>query len=388
MSDTREKKEGIAFSLIMMIIFASFAMRSPMGCIGPLMDEIRSSLGLSATLGGLISTLTMLMFSFASPFAVVLSEKIELKRVLPLSFAVITLGVVLRSLGSVFFLFSGTVIMGFGTGLSNVAVPSFFKEYYPEKNGRLTGIYSASLTVASASTAAFIEPLASSLGGWNLALLSVFLFPLGALAFSLRYVSLESAESKNSGTSSQEGSSLKRKIMVAVYMGLQSLLFFTVLTWYPTMITGTREIGVNGGLLITITQIASFFPAYIIPVVCNSKNITKLSLVLPLLFIPGIAAAYFIHNSAVLIAGTVLFGLSLGATFSMGITLCAVYGKNGGDTARMVSFGQCLGYLLAAFGPTLFGTVYDVTSSWTGTVVMMMVLPAVMSVTALGIRKE
>ena len=154
------------------------------------------------------------------------------------------------------------------------------------------------------------------------------------------------------------------------------------------MITGTREIGVNGGLLITITQIASFFPAYIIPVVCNRKNITKLSLALPLLFIPGIAAAYFIHNSAVLIAGTVIFGLSLGATFSMGITLCAVYGKNGGDTARMVSFGQCLGYLLAAFGPTLFGAVYDISSSWTGTVVIMMVLSAVMSFTALWIRKE
>ncbi len=388
MSDRTEKKEGIAFSLIMMIVFAAFAMRSPMGCIGPLMNEIRSSLGLSAALGGLISTLTMLMFSFASPFAVVLSQKMELKRVLPLSFAVITLGVVLRSFGSVFFLFSGTVIMGFGTGLANVSVPSFFKEYYPGKNGRLTGLYSASLTVASASTAAFIEPLSASLGGWNLALLSVFLFPLGALSFSLRYVSLESADSENGETSSLGVSSLKRKIMVAVYMGLQSLLFFTVLTWYPAMITGTREIGVNGGLLITITQIASFFPAYIIPVVCNRKNITVFSTALPLLFIPGFAVAYFIRSTLALIAGTVLFGLSLGATFSMGITLCAVYGKNGGDTARMVSFGQCLGYLLAAFGPTLFGAVYDSSSSWTGTVVIMMVIAAVMSFTALGIRKE
>lgn len=383
-----EKKDGTALSLLAMIVLAAFAMRSPMGCIGPLMVEIREGLGLTGAQGGLLTTLPLLLFSASAPVAVILGDRMEMKRVLPLAFALITFGVVVRSLGSVFFLFAGTVLVGFGTGLLNVALPAFFKEYYPERSGKLMGIYSSSLTAASASTAAFIEPLASGLGDWNLALLAVFLFPLAATALSLPFSRSDSLKIEEKDALKGEKTGLKRKIMVALYMGLQSLVFYTVLTWYPTIISSTRSLRIHKGSLITIMQIASFFPAYLIPVVSTRKNITKLSLLTPLLFIPGMAAAYFIHNSVALVAGTILFGFSIGSTFSMGITLCSVYGKNGHDTASMISFGQCIGYILASFGPTGFGYIYDITLSWNGTIVILMVLSSAMSLTALGIRKE
>lgn len=385
---TGEKKRGKRISLIVMIVFAAFAMRAPMGCIGPLMSEIRSSLSLSAAMGGLLTTLPLLLFSAGAPIAVVLGDRMNTKRVLPLSFALVTLGVVVRSLGSVFLLFAGTVLTGFGTGLLNVALPAFFKEYYPEKSGKLTGIYSSSLTLASASTAAFIEPLASAFGDWNLALVSVFLFPLGAVVFSIPFVRSESVPSDAGDGKEGEKSSLRRNLLTGLYMGLQSLVFFTILTWYPTIISSTREISINKGSLITIMQLASFFPAYIIPVISTRKNITSLSLLMPLLFIPGIALAYFVKGSVPLFLGTVIFGFSVGATFSMGITLCSVYGRNSRDTARMISFGQCLGYILASFGPTGFGSLYDATLSWTGTVVILMALVVLMSVTAFFMGKD
>lgn len=383
-----EKKDGIALSLLAMIVLAAFAMRSPMGCIGPLMVEIREALGLTGAGGGLLTTLPLLLFSASAPVAVILGDRMEMKRVLPLAFALITFGVVVRSLGSVFFLFAGTVLIGFGTGLLNVALPAFFKEYYPERSGKLMGIYSSSLTAASASTAAFIEPLASAFGDWNLALLAVFLFPLGATALSLPFLRDESLKMAEEDSLKGEETGLRRKVMIAIYMGLQSLVFFTVLTWYPTIISATRSLRINKGSLITIMQIASFFPAYLIPVVSTRKNITKLSLLMPLLFIPGMAAAYFIHSSVALAAGTIIFGFSIGSTFSMGITLCSVYGKNGHDTASMISFGQCIGYILASFGPTGFGYIYDITRSWNGTIIILMILSSAMSLTALGIRNE
>lgn len=76
--------------------------------------------------------------------------------------------------------FSGTIILGLGTGILNVLIPSSINEYYPYKRGLVMGIYSASLTVASALTAAFIVPLSSSLGGWKNAFLFPAIFPLSS----------------------------------------------------------------------------------------------------------------------------------------------------------------------------------------------------------------
>lgn len=384
----KNRKGTTACFLTAMIVLAAFAMRSPMGCIGPLMVEIRESLGLSAAEGGLLTTLPLLLFAVFAPFAVIFGDRTGMKKVLPISFLFITSGVVVRSLGSVFFLFFGTVLLGIGTGLANVALPAFFKEYYPNRSGKLTGIYSSSLTLASASTAAFIEPLSSFFGDWNTALLSVFVFPLLSTALSIPFTRSKSLEEAGEVSSATDKTSLGRKIMIAVYMGLQSLLFFTVLTWYPTIISATRTLEMKRGWLITIMQAASFLPSYIIPVVATRKNITALSFIMPLLFIPGISASYFIHSSFFLIAGTILFGFSIGATFSLGISLCSVYGKNGHDTASMISFGQCLGYILASSGPAGFGALYDISSSWTVTVIILMILSFCMSLVSLAVRKE
>ena len=98
--------------------------------------------------------------------------------------------------------------------------------------------------------------------------------------------------------------------------------------------------------------------------------------------------SYLSGNMIAVIAGTFIFGLSVGGTFSMGITLCSVYGRNGHDTARMMSFGQCIGYILASFGPTGFGYLYDRTLSWTGTIILLIILSLIMSITALQIRKD
>ena len=374
--------------MIILIVLTAFSMRCPIGCVGPLMSELRSDLFLTATEGGMLTTLPLMLFAFSAPFSVAISGRIGMKRLISISFLLILLGTVTRALGSVFPLFMGTVLIGLGTGFLNVVIPAFFKEYYPLKSGKLMGMYSSSLTFASATTAAFIEPLSRLLGSWSAAFLAVFVFPLGALLFSF------TLNEKKSGVEEKDENILLgsiwtgRNIMIALYSGVQSLIFYTILTWYPTIIRSKGIMENNSGLLITIMQIASFFPAYLIPVVSNRKNIIKLSVIIPLVFIPGMLLSYLSGNMIAVIAGTFIFGLSVGGTFSIGITLCSVYGRNGHDTARMMSFGQCIGYILASFGPTGFGYLYDRTLSWTGTIILLIILSLLMSITALQIRKD
>lgn len=382
------KRREIGGHLIILIVLTAFSMRCPIGCVGPLMSNIRSSLSLSATEGGLLTTLPLWLFALSAPFSVTISGRIGMKRLMSFSFLLILLGTVMRAYGTAFPLFMGTVFIGLGTGFLNVVVPAFFKEFYPLCSGKLMGMYSSSLTFASATTAAFIEPLSRLLGSWSEAFLAVFVFPLGALFFSFSLKVKESRKEEEKEKMELGTIWTRRNIMIAVYSGMQSLIFYTILTWFPTIIRQKGIMENNSGFLITIMQIASFFPAYLIPVISNRGNIIKLSAAIPLVFIPGMLLSYLSSNTVLVMAGTFIFGLSVGGTFSMGITLCSVYGRNGHDTARMMSFGQCIGYILASFGPTGFGRLYDRTLSWTWTVILLVVFALIMSMIALLIKKE
>ena len=385
----REEK-SLSLLLLLVILLSAFSMRGPMGCVGPLMSEIRPGMNLSATSAGLLTTLPLLLFAITAPFAVMLSGRFGIRRMIPSSLFVVLLGILLRSAGRVWTLFFGTALIGGGTGCLNVLVPAFFKEYYPLKSGKLTGVYSSSLTIASATTAAVIQPISHALSSWNGALLSFFVFPLLACTLSGGYMHTlrENGKKKASG---EEKSPLftRRNISIAVYMGLQSLIFFTMLTWFPSMSTSLYDFSFNSGILITVMQLSSLIPAYIVPNVTTRKNARILSSSLAFLFAPGIILCLTGKSTIILLVGTVITGLSLGSTFSMAITLCSLYGKNGKDTARIVSFGQCIGYILASFGPTGFGAIYDASSTWTSSLIILALLSTVMAIIGLtGVPKE
>ncbi len=386
----KNRNGGISFFLLVIILLLAFSMRSPMGCVGPLMNEIREGLSLNATLAGLLTTLPLLLFAVNAPLSVALSSFFGIRRIIPFSLFVILIGILLRSAGNVWPLFIGTALIGGGTGCLNVLIPAFFKEYYPERSGKLTGIYSSSLTMASATTAAVIQPISSFFGSWNGALISFFVFPLLACALSALYMH-RTGESPEKKTEREEKSSLFTPgiIAIAIYMGLQSLIFFTMLTWFPSMASSLYDFSFNSGILITVMQLSSLIPAYIVPNITTKKNARLLSSSLAFLFAPGIIICLIGKSIPVLILGTVITGLSLGSTFSMAIILCALYGKNGKDTARIVSFGQCIGYILASVGPTGFGAVYDASSTWTSSLIILAVLAIVMAVIGLtGVKKQ
>lgn len=380
--------KGVTVPLLALVVSASFSMRSPMGVVGPLMTSLMEVLGLSAGEGGMLTTLPLLLFASGALIAVPLSERAGQGPLISFSFLVIFLGVVIRSLGSVFFLFAGTVLIGVGTGFLNVMLPSFFKEHYPSSSGFLMGLYSASLMFASAFTAAYVEPLEALSESWRTVFLSTSFFPLSAFLLFIPFSGKKAVKEEKSIEEKDEGRLLSgRNLMIALFSGIQSLIFFTILTWYPVIIGERGSFGYNTGILITITQAASLIPAYLIPVVTGRKNITLMSFLMPLLFIPGIITAYTAESGVVVALSTFLFGLSQGGTFSLGMILASVYGKNGHGTARIMSLSQFIGYILASAGPAGFGLLYDETGSWTMTVISLIVLSALMSAAALLVKR-
>lgn len=367
-----KKREAIIY---LTVFFIAMSMRAPMGTVGPLIEKIMESEGLNASLSGFLTTLPLILFAIFAPVSGYFSIKYGTKKIIPLALLFVTFGIFFRSFFSIFGLFFGTALIGIGTGLLNVLMPSFFKEYYPNETGKMMGFYSTSLTFSSATIAGVIEPLEKAFNGWRGALLSVIVLSIVALLLSLEAIKgLKGGDEKE-----EKGRRKVKSFLISLYMGLQSLIFFSVLTWFPMIISSRYELSFNLGLLITIMQFASMIPAYFVPLYAKRENIKTTASILAFLFIPGLLLSFYGGNTLLLIMGTIICGLSLGSTFSLSMSLTTIRGNNSQETAQLLSFGQCFGYIMASFGPTGLGYTFDIFNSWTPSVIILVLLALLMS---------
>ncbi len=134
----QQKKLQISISTILFviaIIFFASTLRTPLTGVGPIISYIREGLGISNVLAGFLTTIPLLAFAVVSPFAPRIARKIGMEYTLFYSVIFLTLGIVLRSLGTTSFLFTGTILIGVAIAFGNVLIPGFFKLKYPLYTG-------------------------------------------------------------------------------------------------------------------------------------------------------------------------------------------------------------------------------------------------------------
>jgi CP family cyanate transporter-like MFS transporter len=61
----------------------------------------------------------------------------------------------------------------------------------------------------------------------------------------------------------------------------------------------------------------------------------------------------------------ILLGFAAGASFGLVLMLFTLRTKNAYEASEISGFAQSFGYLIAAFGPVLFGFIQEITGSWT-----------------------
>ena len=122
------------------------------------------------------------------------------------------------------------------------------------------GFYSASLNIGAAAGAAFTVPLAGALGvGWRTALGLWLALALAALALWLPVAGTGRAHRTSEPLPDDAGSwSLLRQPLarqVTAYLGLQSVQFYTVAAWLPTLLADAGVPVREGGLLLGLANV-------------------------------------------------------------------------------------------------------------------------------------
>jgi len=358
------------FIFVVAIISLASTLRTPLTGVGPVISSIRDGLGISNVLAGFLTTIPLLAFAVVSPFATRISHRFGIEKTLFYSIILLTVGIILRSLGTTPLLIFGTILIGVAISFGNVLVPSFFKLKYPLRIGLLTGIYTVSMNISGAIAVGISNPIAmNSNWGWQGALAISVILTLIALVIWIPLLRGEKVQPNHISTSSAHLSEIKiwRKPLawaIAITMGLQSLLFYCSTAWLPEILISQGYDADKAGYLTSVMQMAQIPMTFLIPIFAEKlRSQRPFVYIFTILYLIGFVGLFF-NLTHFTVLWMICIGLAGGASFGIIMMLFTLRTKTAYEAAQISGFAQSVGYLLAAAGPVLFGFFHDITGSW------------------------
>jgi CP family cyanate transporter-like MFS transporter len=359
--------------LILGILLVSFNLRPSITAVGPLIPFIREDMNLSNGLAGFLTTLPLLTFATFSLFAAAIGTYMGKAKAIFAGLLVLGAGSVLRVSAGPVALYLGTALTGIGIVVCNVLLIPLVKSRMPSRTGTVMGMFSTGMSMLAAIATAVSVPLAQDLGwGWRGSLLfwSAFLFL--ALLVWWPQLKLSPKPAKQEAEPGKSVWSSRLAWQVTLFMGMQSLLFFTLITWLPDMMIDKGLSPTHAGLLASMMQVVGLLGTLLAPVVATRfTQQSGLAVSIGIIYLFGFSTLFspVIWLNAV---GIGVVGLGMGASISLAYTLIALRTRNDRYTAGLSGMAQSAGYFLAAFGPMLFGMAFDRWQDWNMLVYLML----------------
>src|SRR3954447_10423448 len=359
------RSRAATVALVAAIVAVALNQRPAVVAVAPVLRDIRADTGMSSALAGLLTTPPVLCFGAFAPAVPRLARRIGLQTAVALSLLLLAGGIALRLLSPVVLLFAGSLVAGAAIAFANVLLPAYVKREFA-RPGAVMGLYSASLNVGAAAGAALTVPLAHALGiDWRTALGLWLVLALAALALWLPVAGTGRAHRTSEPLPSDQGSwvLLRQPLarQVTAYLGLQSVQFYSVSAWLPTILADAGVPVARGGLLLGFANIVGAGGALLAPAQAGRMRNQR-----PLLL--AVTGSYVVGLGGLLLSpadGTLVwvgaFGLAQGSGFALALTLIVLRSPSPLVAARLGGVAQCLGYLLAALGPLLLGALHDLT---------------------------
>lgn len=380
----------ISYSVVAFFLLAA-NLRPALTSVGPVLEAVRSSLGLSGAAAGFLATLPLLIFAGCWPL-VRLADVFGIERTLAGCLVLTTAGIALRSEGSTIALYGGTVVLAAGIGVANVLMPSIIKRDFPHRVGTMTTAYVTVMTLTGAVATGSAVPLAAVLpGGWKSALAIWSLFAMLALFLWLpemrkAKISAAARQLNNRATATPIWRSALAW-QITVFMGLQFLIYYVIIAWMTLYLADNGYRATEAGWLLTLYQVVAFGMGVAAPALLRhgrdqrtlavtASSITALC-VIGLLVTPNLAGLWLF-----------VCGGSFGLTFILAFALIGMRTCDHRRAAALSTMAQTTAYLIAATGPTAFGWLHDLTMNWTGPMASLAAVSVIQSVIGFGVGRD
>ncbi|ARJ06708.1 cyanate transporter [Cnuibacter physcomitrellae] len=374
--------------LIVGVLLVAGNLRVGITTVGPVLTDIEADLGLTSLAASVLISLPLVAFAVVSPFAPALARRLGFERTLGLALAGLAVGLVLRSLPGLPLLWIGTALLGVAIAVLNVVLPAVVKRDFPDRIGQVTGGYSAVQAAFAATAAGLAVPVAGlTAWGWRLPLgmwAGLALITLAVIAPLLRRrttaprsaddVSLEPPAVLDPAHPSDR-SPWRTAIgwQVTGFMGLQSIGFYVLITWLPSIEESAGIDPAAAGfhqLLLNAFGIAgSLVASALIPRMRDQRLLATLA---PLAFAVAVSGVLVAPQLGMVWAS--LAGIAGGANIVLALSFFGLRTAHHSQAASLSGMAQSVGYLLAAAGPLLMGALHDATGSWTPALAILVAL--------------
>ncbi|KRK98397.1 CynX/NimT family MFS transporter [Companilactobacillus futsaii] len=361
-ASTKINKSWFLFS--MMLIAAN--LRLPITMIPPLLNTIEKNLGIPKSLAGLITSIPLVTFALLSPIIVKVAKKFGNELTVFLFFILLIIGSYLRVIPTIGALMFGTFLVGVGIDSGNVLVPAMIKDHLPNQIPLGTSLYTMSMLLIGAIGTALAGVLITKIS-LQLTLMILSIAAIIALVFwipNLRYNQRDTASTKRVTYRSVWNQSLGW--LITAFFGFQSLVYYSFVTWLPSMLTSHGISAILASNLLTVLQLSGLPCSFIVPYFSTKKHGFKHLLIMLTIgyAIAPLGYLFPTGNLIFLSIVTVVTGFGSGIAFNMAVIFFTEKTNNHYQTAEVSGMAQSAGYLLGAIGPVLFGYLENALGSW------------------------
>nr|MCW2727956.1 transporter [Aeromicrobium sp.] len=364
------------------IVLLAANLRAAIGSIGVVLEAVRHDLGMSLTVGGILTTLPVVCFAVFGVGSAGTVRRLGLHRAAALSLALIVAGLVARAVvddGAVFLLCSVVALAGAAVG--NVILPPLVKVHFPDRIPLVSSLYGAALMAGASVASVATVPLSDAFGGWRTGIGVWALFAGVAVVpwLVLLRRDVHTGPVDNGRLPLRDLARSPVAWSMVLIFASQSAAAYAQFGWFAEILTDS---GVSDGYAGTLLGVIS---AVGIP----------LTLALPWLiarvgdrpYLPWAFSALTVAGwlGVLLAPSTVpwvwalLLGLGGGA-FTWTLTMIARRTRTTAGTATLSVATQGVGYLIAGMGPFGVGALHDLTGSWTVPLIALIALATLIAV--------
>ncbi|MEN9749579.1 MAG: hypothetical protein RL149_657 [Actinomycetota bacterium] len=383
-------KKRLAVFSFLSLIFISLVLRPPIAAIGPLLHEINAKLNLDAAQSSLLTAVPVFCFgvgAFLSPW---LMRRFGLNHSMFAMLIVIFIGIAARVWFGFGPLLIATVLVGLAIAVANVLLPTFVRTDFQSRASLVTSVYTTLLAIAASFTAAIAVVLSDVMGGWQWALVViavpaalaiVFWFP--RLAASEPHIQIAAHAAKD-----ETRAVYRSPIAWAIlgFFGFQSLGFYVLLGWLPTMlIESGLDPAAAGGYLGLATAIGIPSGFALAPLIAKLKKLSWLIALASTVtttgfLLLGISVSQgALTHQGLLVLAAICISVGQTATFPMSLSLIATRASSQAQTTVLSAFSQGWGYLISGFGTFAFGAIAASLNNW-ASIAFAMVIVSVLQI--------
>jgi CP family cyanate transporter-like MFS transporter len=346
--------------------------------VGPLLGRIQADNGLSGFAAGVLTTLPVLCFGALAPLAPALTRRLGERTTVPVALAVLLLGLIVRLVPGVGFLYIGTALAGAAIAVGNVLLPVLVRGNFPDRVGLLTGMYTTALVGFAALAAGVSVPVANAFGGGWRPGLAIWAIPcaiaLGVWAPQLRRRHRAAVPARDQVAGARALLRDRVAWSVTLFFAVQSAGFYATLAWLPSVFHSHGMSTTKSGLLLSLSLVVGLIPALTLPSLAARSHDQRPFMVAVIAFIAVGWLGVILAPTTVPYLWVVVLGLGQNAAFPLALTLIVLRGGTMSSTAALSTLVQTVGYLVAALGPLAIGAVHDLTGSWTPALLVLLAL--------------